>query len=53
MMQKRFPVLFEGPTGIPPKRPFDMCIDLNPNSKIPYTNPYRVTPLEDAELLRW
>jgi hypothetical protein len=29
-----------------------MRIDLEPNAKIPYANPYRITPLKDAELLR-
>jgi hypothetical protein len=51
-MRRRFPTIFEAPTGIPPKRPFDMRIDLAPGSRPPYTNPYRVTPLEDAEMCR-
>jgi hypothetical protein len=50
--RQRFPILFKEPTGIPPKCPFDMRIDLEPNAKILYANPYLVTPLEDAELLR-
>jgi hypothetical protein len=51
-MQQRFPIWFEEPTGVPPKRLFDMRIEIEPNGKIPYANPYRVIPLEDAELRR-
>lgn len=51
-MRARFPSIFEDPTGVPPKRPFDMRIELKPGSEPPHFNPYRVTPLEDEEMKR-
>ena len=51
-MRKRFPKIFEPPTGVPPRRPFDLKIELKPGAKAPHFNPYRVTPLEDAEMRR-
>lgn len=47
-MREHFPTLFIMPTGMPPKRPFDMRIRLALGATPPYSNPYRVTPLEDA-----
>jgi hypothetical protein len=51
-MRKRFPKIFEAPTGVPPQRPYDMKIEMIPGAKPPHFNHYRVTPLEDAEMRR-
>ena len=51
-MRKAFPQTFEPPTGLPPRRSYDLRIRLEPGAKPPYCNPYRTTPLEDAEMQR-
>jgi hypothetical protein len=50
-MRTQLPAIIGGSTGMPLKHPFDMQIRLKPASKLPCVNPYRVTPLEDAEML--
>jgi hypothetical protein len=42
-MQHRYPGLFESPTGVLRRCPFDMRIEVEPGAMIPYTNPYRDT----------
>lgn len=51
-MRKRFPSVFVAPTGVPPRRPYDLRIELKPGAKPPHGRPYRVTPLEDEEMRR-
>jgi len=47
--QSRFPK--ELPGGLPPKRDFELKIDLKPGSKPYFRQPFRVTPEEDKEIV--
>ena len=42
--------VFGEPTGMPPERPMDFHIDLVPGAKPPHRAPYRLGPVELAEL---